>query len=93
VCFDSEDYHEVLVELNGVGWIRKKRGGSWPVSSSASHCSETSRAQGRYEDGGEGPERVRKVEMEHRNFLNDGTQAGGLGLRRGGGVKTRGPGL
>lgn len=52
------------------------------MSSSASHCSEASREQGRYEDGGEGPERVRKVEMEHRNFLNDGTQAGGLGLRR-----------
>lgn len=59
------------------GEERKVAEGSWPVSSSASNCSGTSRAAGK------GPERVKKVESEHRNFLNDGTQAGGLGLRRG----------
>lgn len=33
---------------------------------------------------------MKKSEVEHRNFLNDGSQAGGLGMRRGVGAKAQG---
>lgn len=33
---------------------------------------------------------MKKSEVKHRNFLNDGSQAGGLGMRRGVGAKAQG---
>lgn len=44
--------------------------------STASYGPEASRVAGRKMEVRDG-----KVEIKHRNFLNDGTQAGGLGQR------------